>query len=143
MTTTTSVNEGDAVAMRLRNITTTKFDYRIQEQEANAQRHTPEEAGYIAWEPSAGSMDGVVFEIGRTANSVTHHFQAVPFYEPFSSPPVFLAGMQTFDGLDTAAVRWREKQPTGIEVKVEEEQSMDAELDHATEEIGYMVFKSQ
>ena len=143
MTTTTSVNEGDAVAMRLRNITTTKFDYRIQEQEANPQRHTPEEAGYIAWEPSAGSMDGVVFEIGRTANSVTHHFQAVPFYEPFSSPPVFLAGMQTFDGLDTAAVRWREKQPAGIEVKVEEEQSGDAERNHTTEMIGYMAFEAR
>ena len=143
MTATTSVNEGDAVTMRLRNITTTKFDYRIQEQEANDQRHTPEEAGYIAWEPSAGSMDGLVFEIGRTANSVTHNFQAVPFYEPFSSPPVFLAGMQTFDGSDTAAVRWQKKQPDGIEVKVEEEQSMDAETDHTTEVIGYMVFEAQ
>ena len=139
MATTTSDNEGDAVAMRLRNITTTTFDYRIQEQEANDQRHTPEEAGYIAWEPSAGSMDGLVFEIGRTANSVTHNFQALPFYEPFSSPPVFLAGMQTFDGPDTAAVRWRKKQPAGIEIKVEEEQSMDAERDHTTEVVGYMV----
>ena len=143
MTTTASDNEGDAVAMRLRNITTTTFDYRIQEQEANDQRHTPEEAGYIAWEPSAGSMDGLVFEIDRTANSVTHHFQALPFYEPFSSPPVFLAGMQTFDGPDTAAVRWQKKQPAGIEIKVEEEQSMDAERDHATEVVGYMVLKNQ
>ena len=143
MTTTTSVNEGDAVAMRLRNITTTTFDYRIQEQEANDQRHAPEEAGYIAWEPSAGSMDGLVFEIGRTANSVTHNFQALPFYEPFSSPPVFLAGMQTFDGSNTAAVRWQKKQPAGIEVKIEEEQSVDAEMDHTTEVIGYMAFEAR
>ena len=143
MTTTTSVNGGDAVALRLRNITTTTFDYRIQEQEANDQRHTSEEAGYIAWEPSAGSMDGLVFEIGRTANSVTQKFQALPFYEPFSSPPVFLAGMQTFDGPDTAAVRWQKKQPTGIEVKIEEEQSMDAERNHATEVIGYMAFEAR
>ena len=143
MTTTTSVNEGDAVAMRLRNITTRTFDYRIQEQEANDQRHTPEEAGYIAWEPSAGSMGGLVFEIGRTANSVTHNFQALPFYEPFLSPPVFLAGMQTFDGSDTAAVRWQKKKPAGVEIKVEEEQSEDAETNHIAEVIGYMVFKSQ
>jgi len=143
MTTTTSVNEGDAVAMRLRNITKTKFDYRIQEQEANDQRHTLEEAGYIAWERSAGSMDGLVFEIVRTANSVTHKLQALPFYEPFSSPPVFLAKMQTFDSSDTATVRWRRKKPTGIEVRVEEEQSMDAERDHTTEVIGYMVFGAQ
>ena len=43
----------------------------------------------------------------------------------------------------TAAVRWQKKQPAGIEVKVEEEQSMDAELNHTTEEIGYMVFEAQ
>ena len=39
MTTINSVNEGDAVAMRLKNITTTGFDYRIQEQESNDKQH--------------------------------------------------------------------------------------------------------
>ena len=143
ITTINSANEGDAVAMRLKNITTTGFDYRIQEQESNVKQHASEVAGYIAWEPSAGSIDGLVFEIGRTSNSVTHKFQAVPFYEPFSNPPVFLAGMQTTDGGDTAAVRWQNKQANGIEVKVEEEQSRDTETNHTTEVIGYMVFEAQ
>ncbi|MGB5619273.1 MAG: MopE-related protein, partial [Desulfobacterales bacterium] len=76
LTTINSVNESDAVVMRLKNITTTGFDYRIQEQESNDKQHAPETAGYIAWEPSAGSMDGFMFEIGRTSNSVTHQFQS-------------------------------------------------------------------
>ena len=109
ITTINSAEQGDAVAMRLKNITITGFEYRIQEQESNDQQHASEVAGYIAWEPSAGSMDGYVFEIGRTSNSVTNQFQAVPFYEPFSNPPVFLAGMQTTDGGNTAAVRWQKK----------------------------------
>ena len=136
---TTSVRENDAVSMRLRNISTTKFDYRIQEQEVNSKQHISEEAGYIAWEPSAGTLDGFVFEIGRTSNSVTHIFQAMSFYAPFSSPPIFVAGMQTTDGGDTAAVRWQNKQAGGIEVKVEEEQSKDTETNHTTEVMGYMV----
>ena len=143
LTTINSVNEGDAVVMRLKNITTTGFDYRIQEQESNAKQHAPETAGYIAWEPSAGSMDGFMFEIGRTSNSVTHQFQSMPFDVPFMSPPVFLAGMQTTDGSDTAAVRWQSKQATGVEVKVEEEQSRDTETKHTTEAIGYMVFEAE
>ena len=143
MTATTTANEGDAVTMRLRNISTTKFDYRMQEQEMNSKQHVSEEAGYIAWEPSAGSVDDLVFEIGRTSNSVTHTFQALNFYEPFTGPPVFVADMQTTDGGDTAAVRCQNKQADGIEVKVEEEKSRDTEINHTTEVIGYMVFGSQ
>ena len=142
MTAITTANEGDAVTMRLRNISTTKFDYRMQEQEMNSKQHVPEEAGYIAWEPSAGSVDDLVFEIGRTSNSVTHTFQALNFYEPFTGPPVFVADMQTTDGGDTAAVRWQNKQTGGVEVKVEEEQSKDTETNHTTEVIGYMVFEA-
>jgi hypothetical protein len=141
--TTTTSNESDAVAMRLRNITTGKFDYRIQEQEKNNQQHASEQAGYVAWEPSAGSLDDLVFEIGRTSNSVTHAFQALNFYEPFSNPPAYLAGMQTTDGGDTAAVRCQNKQADGIEIKVEEEQSRDTETNHTTEVIGYMVLGPQ
>jgi hypothetical protein len=88
-------------------------------------------------------MKDFAFEIGRTSNSVTHKFQALPFSVKFLNPPVFLAGMQTTDGGNTAAVRWQNKQATEIEVKVEEEQSRDVETNHVTEVIGYMVFEAQ
>jgi hypothetical protein len=142
MTTITTANEGDTVTMRLRNIDTTKFDYLLQEQELNSEQHLSEEAGYIAWEPSAGSLDGLVFEIGRTSDTIMHAFQPLTFYESFMQPPVFLAGMQTTDGGDTAAVRWQNKQASKIEVKVEEEQSRDFETYHTTEVVGYMVFEA-
>ena len=142
MTTITTTNEGDAVTMRLRNISTTKFDYRMQEQEINSKQHVSEKAGYIAWEPSAGSVDDLIFEIGRTSDSIKQDFQALSFYEPFSSPPVFVAGMQTTDGGDTATVRCQNKQADGIDIKVEEEQSRDTEMNHTTEVIGYMVFEA-
>ncbi|MFZ0610876.1 MAG: MopE-related protein [Desulfobacterales bacterium] len=138
-----SVNEADAVTMRLKNITTAGFDYRLQEQESNDRRHMAEEAGYIAWEPSAGTMDGFAFEIGRTSNAVTQVFQALQFYEPFSSPPAVLAAMQTTDGGDTAAGRWQNKQASAIEIRVEEEQSRDVETNHTSEVIGFMAFETR
>ena len=142
LSTLNSVNENDAVVVRLKNITTTGFYYRIQEQESNAKNHTTETAGYIAWEPSVGSMEGFRFEVGRTSDSVTQQFQSVPFDVSLAAPPVFLAAMQTTDGGDTAAVRWQNKQAGGIEVKVEEEQSKDTETRHTTEVVGYMVFEA-
>jgi hypothetical protein len=88
-------------------------------------------------------MDGFMFEIGRTTNSVKHQFQPVHFDFEFKSPPVFLAGMQTTDGGDTAAVRWQNRVAEGIEVKLEEEQSRDTETNHTSEVIGYMVFEAR
>jgi hypothetical protein len=84
-----------------------------------------------------------MFEIDRTSNSVKHQFQPLPFDVPFTNPPVFLAGMQTTDGSNTAAVRWQGKQATGVEVKVEEEQSRDTETNHTSEVIGYVVFEAE
>ena len=50
--------------------------------------------------------------------------------------------MQTADGKDTAALRWRNKNGRGVEIKVEEEQSRDTETNHTTESIGYMIFST-
>jgi hypothetical protein len=37
-------------------------------------------------------------------------------------------------------VRWQNRDPYGIEVKIEEEKSFDDETTHTTEVVGYMVF---
>jgi hypothetical protein len=54
--------------------------------------------------------------------------------------PIFLAGMQTTYGGDTANVRWQNKDFFGVDVYVAEEQSKNSEVRHTTEEVGYMVF---
>ncbi|MFB9808948.1 hypothetical protein ACFFQF_29300 [Haladaptatus pallidirubidus] len=54
--------------------------------------------------------------------------------------PQFIADLQTFHGLDTATLRYRNLTSTSVEVKVEEEQSEDSETEHATEAVGYAVF---
>ena len=66
---------------------------------------------YIAWEPSAGYMDGLTYEISKTANT-----------------------------MDTANVRWQNKDINAVKVKIEEEQSRNKETKHTTETVGYMLF---
>ena len=135
-----SFNEGDAVTDRLRNITTEGFDFRMQEQGANVQRHGVETINYIAWEPGLGTANGLSFEVGTTGNVVTDQFYPISFSSTFQQAPRFLADMQTTNGEDTAAMRWQNRDPYEIEVKIEEDQSFDQETDHITEVVGYMAF---
>jgi hypothetical protein len=143
VTSINSFKEPDAVASVIRNITTTTFEYQMQEQEANAQLHNTETVSYIAWEPSNGNLDGVQYEIGRTNQNVNHSLKNIPFGEAFNTAPVFVAAMQTKDESDTASIRWGSVTPQSFQVKVEEEQSNDPEQDHDMEVLGYMAFASQ
>jgi PKD repeat protein len=140
MAAVTSANEKDAVVMRMRNISTTGFQYHLQEQERNTQTHANETVSYIAWQVSAGEAEGMTYEVKRTGRVVGDKFYALSFQEMHGDAPVFLADMQTKNGGDTANLRWRNKSLFSVEVNVAEEQSKDSEVSHTTEVVGYMVF---
>jgi hypothetical protein len=53
---------------------------------------------------------------------------------------MFIADMQTGNGMDTANVRWQNKDAYAVEVQIDEEQSKNKEINHKTEVVGYMVF---
>jgi hypothetical protein len=136
-----SVNEAAAVTGRLRNISSTAFQFRMQEQEKNPNSHAMETVAYIAWESSSGTIDGLTFEVNATPKAVTHLFYHIGFTAPFANLPVFVADMQTTSGGDTANLRWRNKGLAGVEVQVDEEQSKDKETNHAEEVVGYIAIR--
>jgi hypothetical protein len=142
VTAVTSVNEADAVTTRVRNIDSSGFEVRMQEQEKNAQQHAKEMIDYIAWGPSADVVDGMAFEVGRTADVVTDRAYTLVFDSPqgaFTAAPYLLAGMQTTDGGDTADLRWLNRDVGAVDLWVDEEQSRDSETRHTTESIGYIL----
>jgi hypothetical protein len=143
ITSISSFNGADAVAARLRNINTDGFGFCMQEQEGNDQFHTTETIGYIAWEPSIGTVNGLAFVVRKTSDSVTHNFYTIQFAQNFATTPTFTAAMQTSDGMDTANIRWRNKDAYAVEVQIDEEQSRDTETNHTTEVVGYMAFSQQ
>jgi hypothetical protein len=135
-----SSNDSDTVTGRLRNISSRGFEFCMQEQELNAKRHATETIGYIAWEPSTGTIDNTAFEVGKTGDSVKHKFYTIQFHQNFSNDPIFMAEMQTTDGMDTANIRWKNKDASAVEVQIDEEQSRNSETNHTTEVVGYMLF---
>lgn len=133
-------NGEDAITTRVRNVNSQGFELRMQEQEANSLWHVTETFSYIAWEPSSGTLEGLSFEVNKTHNIVQNHSHNILFNHNFINIPSFLADIQTFDGADTANLRWENKGPSGVDVRITEEQSADDEIWHTTEVVGYMVF---
>jgi hypothetical protein len=50
-----------------------------------------------------------------------------------------IADLQTYDGTDSAALRYRNLSSSAVDMRVEEEQSRDTETNHTTEVLGYLV----
>jgi hypothetical protein len=135
-----STNDAGTVTGRISNISADGFNYRLQEQELTRNDHASTETiACIAWEPSAGSIDGRTYEVSNTHDVMDDAFQHIGFSQTFTEAPVFIAGMQTTDGGDPASLRWLNKTAEGIDVTVDEEASADQETAHTTEVVGYMV----
>lgn len=134
-----SADGSDAVTTRVRNVTSSGFEIRLQEEEANG-NHVLEDVHWVAVEQGSTTMGGDTVVVGTTGDAVTQTFHSISFGQSLAQPIVFLAQMQSFNGGNTASLRHRNLTGTGVEVKVEEEKSADGETAHLQEEVGYIVF---
>ncbi len=100
-----------------------------------------ERIGVIAFDAANGTLGGVEYESGRTADiitgpvPVTHTF-ATPFT---AAPTVLLASQSAMDGPQGG---WVTQQgaisATSVDLVIEEDQVADQETDHPTEMVGYL-----
>lgn len=133
-------NGSDPIVSRQRNIQTDRHEVRVQEEEGRDGYHIGERMGAVIMEPSTTSFYGTKFEMDRTGNSITDNWSKIEFNQEYKNP-VFLSDMQTFDGPDTAGLRYRNLASTGVEIFVEEELSADSETNHTTEMVGYLALE--
>ena len=134
-----SVNESTAASTRQRTVTVSSFEAQIEEEESSDNVHALETVYWVAVEGGV-STDGMANEAGATADVVEEQFHSITFTQTYDAAPVFLAAMQTADGGDTAVLRHQNLTASGVEVKVEEEQSANDEVGHTNEIVGYVVF---
>ena len=131
-------NGSQSATTRVRNVTTSSFQVRVQEEEGNDGTHASETIHFIAIEPGTTDVGGNRIAVGRTGNSITDAFATINFGITVQSPSL-VAQMQTFDGSDPADLRHRSLSTTSVEIKVEEEASGDSETGHTTEVVGWIV----
>lgn len=132
-------NGADPIVTRIRNVSSDGFSMRVQEEEQTANGHLNEDIGYVALEPGTGKFGPKPFEAG-IAPSVTDDWTNIAFERSYSSP-VFLCGVQSFEGSNTCGARVDGLDGDGVAVKVEEERSGDDEVYHVPEQVGYLVIE--
>jgi hypothetical protein len=139
LTSITSNSGNNAVTTMVAGVERDGFSAGITEQESNTKKKVVETIDFIAWEPSKGTIDGTQYFAAQTPHPVDHRPFALDFDSTFSDPPLVLAHAQTTNGSEPFALRWRNKTSNNVYLRVVEEQSLDAELLHREEEIGYLL----
>lgn len=113
---------------------------KLQEREANQQRHTEETVGYVAIEAAGGTNTDIEYEARQPDATVDHTGTRVQFERQVEAPRVLIADMQTQAGANPATLRYDELTQTGVTLRVQEGRSADSETWHIEEEVGYLVF---
>ena len=99
-----------------------------------------ETIGYLAIEGGTGTWDGLNFEAGLTADNVTHGTRTISFTNDLGADVRFLGQLHTFDGPDNAHADARNLTGTGVSVSVQEDHTLDTEINHTTERVGWLAF---
>ena len=129
-------NDADFVRTRQRNSSITGFAVGMEEEEANKNSgHGSETVGWMAIETGSGQWDDFTYFAERTGDRVNHNWTSVEFDSLFAQQPQIMANMSTYDGPDSAGLRYRNLDLNGVDIKVEEEKSLDSETNHTTENV--------
>ena len=132
-----TTNEPSAAVTRHRDVTNTKFELRLQEEEGADSLHLAESVAWLAIEPGALGSGALKYEMNTVA-SVTDAWKLISFANAYGSDPVFIAAAQTTNENDPVAIRFQNLTPGNVQVFLEEETSSDAEKAHAAEKLGYL-----
>jgi PKD repeat protein len=139
LTAVNTTNDPIACVTRTRNLGTSGFQVKVQEEEAQHQSHGYETIAWVAIEQGTGTNNGMSFHAGRTPNSVTHRWYGVELLG-FEVPPIFLCHDDTYNGGNTCAARWTKLDNRLVQVKIEEEQSRDLEVNHISETVSFLAW---
>ena len=131
-------NDATFVRTRQDNITENGFDLALEEEEANFNdRRGAETIAWLAISEGTGNWDGNSFIAGNTGNNVTHEWYTLDF-PPFNNTPKLLGNIATYDGPDPSGLRYQNLNNGNVQIKIEEDTSLDNETNHTTEDIHFL-----
>ena len=131
--------------VRIKNVTKTGFDVKLQKESKNTDALTTEIFSYLAIRPGVGRVNGNKIKVGFTAenavgNAITQYAR-IPYGETIENP-VFLAQLQTCnDDTVTATLRCRSILTTEARVFKQREVSMGFTAS-ANETAGYILINT-
>ena len=142
-------NGGHWDVVRIRDVTTTGFEFTLEEEEGQTDNwHTNEVVGWAAIDSADasgivdwGDVAGQVFSADK---AVDHDGFVFDFDEEVGTDPLIAANMASYFGWDTTVLRLGEVTDDGTSASAEfiaqEEQSADTEMWHVKEDLGGIAF---
>ena len=135
-------NGADFVRTRQRHTSTNGFAVGMEEEEARRYTgHVNETIGYFAIESGSGNWSGLEYQVGETGETFTDKWRTLDLGSNFDNAPQLLASIATYNGTDSAGLRYRHKDNDSVEIKIEEETSLDAETIHIRESLSFLAIE--
>ncbi len=135
-----SNNDPSPCVVRIRNLTSTGFEIRLQQFDYLAEEHGLESVSFIVMERGSFTLDdGTLFEAGRFATDKTSSYENVNFSQSFNTIPVVSASVVSTNGSDAVVGRISGINETGFGYKLSE-QEINA-LAHVFETITYIAWE--
>lgn len=127
-----------ALKTRITNVASSSFQVGLETQEADTGSISNEGIGYIAISQGTGYLDGKVLNATRTSATTTQTLATLNFGATFTSP-IFIAQSQTANQIDPGELKMASLTTTSVQVRFQEEASLDTETTHTAEDVGYIV----
>ena len=132
-------NDSQFVRTRQKLAGASGFSLSLEEEEAlKNSGHGTETVGWLAIESGQGSWGELDYQAGHTANAVNHRGYDLNFSQNFASEPSLLASLASFNGGDSAGLRYRNLDNSIVNIMVEEDQSLDSEIGHINETVDFL-----
>jgi PKD repeat protein len=141
MTTITSVGESAAMASRLQSVTRSGLRVHLHGQDADAQASLPKTLSYVAWEPSAGTLQDVRFETNRIGGIGHETWQLLPFQGVFDVPPILLVEAQRGLSGNPVSLRRHATRADGVEVTIDAGARGDDAEGTTTQVVGFIALR--
>jgi hypothetical protein len=105
-----------------------------------------ETIGYVVWDAGSGALPGLRYTAALGADTISGTGNAPPYAYGIGGVPTPLAAVASQAGMDGSDGSWAvlygasPVAPTALRLAVEEDNVGDAERNHTSEQVGYVVF---
>jgi len=122
------------VNTRVRQVSTAQFELRLQEEEVNEDRdHDREEVAWFAIEPGTQTTE---YEVNAGTVDIKELWSTIDI--SFNNTPAFFSAIQTFQDDEPCEVRYDNLSEGSVHLKIQEEKSLDDEVIHNLERVGFL-----
>ena len=97
----------------------------------------------MAIDQGIGEWGEIQFESGLTPDAVSNIAFTLAFDTAYTTPPLFLASLATYNCSDNAQLRYENLSASAVDVLVEEDTTRDSEVRHTDESVSYLVFGAE